>query len=458
MISAFPIISFLLQQSLYAACVGGFVWLILFLVRPKHPAWIVGLWSLVLVRLVVPIDLAVPWSARAGIEFGIEYLSAGMILSEMPSVSDIFLQFIFILWGCGVFVGLGLMWRAHKRALALIAMAQDCKDNFYLALVQHWRLRLNMRRAVRLVIGEATISPFTLGVLRPIIYLPSSIAQSLEPDEASAIIGHEMAHVKAGDALWLIVEHLLQALFFFNPLVRIAIARIADAREALRDLQVIRAGNISAPFYLSALLRVLKLHQDQKSDFILAVSLGKSAQRLKSRLLTVKNNAPHKAPSRMMMGFALCAALLFILPMARYAPPVQIAPPKQNAHFLAQLPTPRDVSALPKLNASKIDLAALKASDINSCHDENETHNYAMADQDVTLITQPAPMMVQVAVTYTAITLPDLLAQLHAKRDALVADLQAAEIPDTKITELLVDFDATLAAFEALQSKPEIAS
>lgn len=80
-----------------------------------------------------------------------------------------------------------------------------------------WRARFKIRRRVRLVTSEASLLPFTLGTLRPVIYLPETILRDAEPTVADAVIAHEMTHIKRGDDLWLRFYHPAPMAVAFSP-------------------------------------------------------------------------------------------------------------------------------------------------------------------------------------------------------------------------------------------------
>jgi beta-lactamase regulating signal transducer with metallopeptidase domain len=68
-----------------------------------------------------------------------------------------------------------------------------------------------------------------------------------------------MAHVARFDALWLALQHILQAVYFFHPLVWISGAKLNEERERLCDATVVSAGRLTARNYVGGLLNVLRL-------------------------------------------------------------------------------------------------------------------------------------------------------------------------------------------------------
>ena len=72
--------------------------------------------------------------------------------------------------------------------------------------------------------GRETVLVFSLGLLN-----------MLELDELSAVVSHELAHVKAKDYLFKTASYALNLLSFFNPLSYLAASRFQKERELLAD-------------------------------------------------------------------------------------------------------------------------------------------------------------------------------------------------------------------------------
>jgi len=79
-------------------------------------------------------------------------------------------------------------------------------------------------------------SPFILGVVRPRIYIPSS----LEENERELVIAHEMAHIKRGDHIYKPLGFLLLSLHWFNPIVWISYALLCRDIEIACDERAIK--------------------------------------------------------------------------------------------------------------------------------------------------------------------------------------------------------------------------
>lgn len=111
---------------------------------------------------------------------------------------------------------------------------------FIFAAISVVRLQLSVREAVcykgKIYICDDVKTPFILGVIKPSIYLPSS----LKEDEIAYIIAHEKAHLRRKDYLWKPLGYLLLCVYWFNPLCWIAYIMLCKDIEMACDENVIQ--------------------------------------------------------------------------------------------------------------------------------------------------------------------------------------------------------------------------
>jgi len=84
--------------------------------------------------------------------------------------------------------------------------------------------------------SEFVDTPFVLGLIRPVIYLPFGIAS---PDMAY-VIAHEMAHIRRKDHWWKPIGFLLLSIYWYNPLLWVAYILLCRDIEAACDEKVIK--------------------------------------------------------------------------------------------------------------------------------------------------------------------------------------------------------------------------
>lgn len=86
---------------------------------------------------------------------------------------------------------------------------------------------------------DAPVSPMLVGLLRPRLLLPRSLG-GFDPLQQRLIVEHELTHWRRRDLWWLAAASLLQALFWFNPAMRMLRTRLAWAQELGCDRDVLR--------------------------------------------------------------------------------------------------------------------------------------------------------------------------------------------------------------------------
>ena len=104
-----------------------------------------------------------------------------------------------------------------------------------------------------------TFEPGVVGIWRPVLLLPEGLADRLTPAQLNAVIAHERCHVGRHDNLAAAVHMLVEAIFWFHPLVWWIERRMIDERERACDEAVLRAGN-DPDEYAEGILDRLQIH------------------------------------------------------------------------------------------------------------------------------------------------------------------------------------------------------
>ena len=140
------------------------------------------------------------------------------------------------------------------------------------------RRSLGLRRRVRLVTTEADVGPALLGTFFPTVVLPRRLAAA----DVRPVLGHELAHVRRGDAVVAAGQRLAVALWWFHPLVWVASRRLTAAREQCCDEETVAGLGLDPAAYAQTLLDVARRCRRART---LALYPGLDAMHLtKSRL------------------------------------------------------------------------------------------------------------------------------------------------------------------------------
>lgn len=121
-------------------------------------------------------------------------------------------------------------------------------------------LHFGISKKVQVWCSNHIQSPVTFGFFKPVILLPVALVNQLNMQQTEALIVHELTHIKNNDYLfnWLIL--VTEAVFFFNPFVKIAVQKIRIEREKSCDIQVLQF-NYPAIGYAETLLYIAQQQQ-----------------------------------------------------------------------------------------------------------------------------------------------------------------------------------------------------
>jgi bla regulator protein blaR1 len=90
---------------------------------------------------------------------------------------------------------------------------------------------LPLEAPIRVISSPTLLEPGVFGVFRPVLLLPDGIADRLTPAQFKAILAHELCHLRRRDNLAAATHMLVEAIFWFHPLVWWIGARLIEERE-----------------------------------------------------------------------------------------------------------------------------------------------------------------------------------------------------------------------------------
>ncbi len=235
------------------------------------------LWDLVLVRLLVPVELASPVSilrwlpapermpepamvsgpapgtavyADAGVvrQTCLYAMAEDTVVAESASALPAMDWGLLLtaLWLAGVAaLAFWLLW-SHLRSRRVYAAALPCRDGFVL----EWLRERPLRRPVQARISDRIAAPLTCGVLYPVILLPRGIT---DRDTLSCVLSHEYEHIRRFDAVRKGLLAAALCLHWFNPLVWGMYVLANRDMELSCDEAVVRSGADRAGYAMALL-------------------------------------------------------------------------------------------------------------------------------------------------------------------------------------------------------------
>lgn len=219
-------------------------------------------------------------------------------------------------------------------------------------------LRVLMRQArsagvvspPRLAESKVISVPVTLGILRPVILLPTYWCKWHEPT-LRAVIAHEMSHIARRDALTQRLALIHRAIFWFSPLSWWLNLALADAAEEASDEAALLAGADRA-FYATTLLNFFAaLTENSRRVYWQGVSMAAPGQadRRVDRILNWKGAVSMRIRKSLAVALAVVGVPAILLAAAArpstqteapVAPPAPMAPAFPANSAAAPLPAP----------------------------------------------------------------------------------------------------------------------
>jgi bla regulator protein blaR1 len=147
-----------------------------------------------------------------------------------------------IVWATGCVLHL-VTWLVRWRRLASIARASSPVESG-VELTALRRLERGIGAApLPLVAADSPVEPAIVGLWRPVLLWPASLSNRLKPEQIEAVLAHELCHSRHRDNVAMAVHMIVEALFWFYPIVWWIERPLIRERERACDEEVLRLGS-----------------------------------------------------------------------------------------------------------------------------------------------------------------------------------------------------------------------
>ena len=144
------------------------------------------------------------------------------------------------LLGGRILIGFGILRRMRRQALVL-------QDGPLFEALRRARAALDCYPRVEVATSPSIHSPMVLGILKPLIVVPTDLVDRLRADQLTLVLTHELAHVRRRDNLWLLLQRLITAILFFHPALWLCGHMLRrESEQACDDLVVCATGRPEA--------------------------------------------------------------------------------------------------------------------------------------------------------------------------------------------------------------------
>ncbi len=349
------IITTLYHQTIFCIILFILISGLTFILKKKSPLWQLGLWFLILIRLILPTDLNNSFSARniAG-----HFLSAESFNTSLDKVSGVLAVkyqpnqnselrtpaqaygrdninvptaekfsrnghayllwpvILSVIWFLGSLTYLFLFINRIGFIRRVLDHSSLVRDDKIITIKNYWRQIFGITRPVLIYSSDRFLSPFTTDIFRPKIFIPEPFLENMDNETINSIIAHEMVHIKHFDHLWIRLQNALQIIYFFNPIVWYANGQINIARERLCDHVVLGKHVIHPRAFGKSIIDVLQFNLSgyRLIEPLLGFSNHKKIFEYRIRNI-LKENTTSKQRSLYTL-LIICLLGLFLLPMS----------------------------------------------------------------------------------------------------------------------------------------------
>jgi uncharacterized protein (TIGR03435 family) len=247
----------------------------------------------------------------AGQQMPVVYHSAPS--ADPVSLLHLLPAMVVAVWLVGIFVVL-LRWViGWVRISLMVRKGASVGQGSEVDTLRRLESSLGVHKPTKLVVSRNWMEPGIFGIFRPVLIWPEGISQHLDDRHVEAILAHEICHARRHDNLTAILHMLVEAVFWFHPLVWWIGARLEEERERACDEEISLLCN-QPHVYAESILRVCKFC----SESPLACVPGITGADLKKRIVQIMTDrVARKLDLRSKLLLLAAAAVVVAAPLAR---------------------------------------------------------------------------------------------------------------------------------------------
>jgi beta-lactamase regulating signal transducer with metallopeptidase domain len=313
---------------------------------PKYHAI---LWSLVVIRMLMPVSIGSPWSIHGAIdntaaklledgspprdltprEVHVDdrtyYFTDDLKPTWQPSPNPIAQSHPFNWVGLVITMSLssvviitaGLIVRgivAHVRFARRLARCESIDDRSVAALLNSECNSLGISRTPQLKEVPGLPSPAMFGLLRSTICLPANFMETVSQQELRWILRHELSHIRRWDTWIMTLAMLAQSFHWLNPLAWLTTAKLRANIEAAADEVAIGSGSTAdAAAYGHLLIRIAESSSGHRLTPALGLLPLAAERSLKNR---IERLAGDHSSSPKWIAWLFALSVMFVITLA----------------------------------------------------------------------------------------------------------------------------------------------
>jgi bla regulator protein blaR1 len=265
-----------------------------------------GLWLTASVKFLIPFSLLaglgsylgaprVSATPKTGLYFAIEQVGQPFshpTIAQLPEATSstiqqsllLLLPSLLVIWLCGFAAVLIVWWVRWRRIAAVLRQATPLHEGREVQALRRLERLGNIFEPTAIFRSRWSLEPGIFGVAKPVLMWPQGLSERLEDEHLDAVLAHELLHIRRRDNLAAAIHMLVEAVFWFHPLVWWLGACLLNERERACDQAVLEAGG-DRQVYAESILRVCKFCVGSP---LVCVS-GVTGADLKKRIILIMN-------------------------------------------------------------------------------------------------------------------------------------------------------------------------
>jgi len=220
-----------------------------------------------------------------------------------------------VVWLTGSSLWFALAVRRIQRFARLLRLARPAPD-YVQDLTQRLAHRLDLRRAPLVWLVPGALSPMLWALGRPRLLLPAQLLETLDAEQMTTLLAHELAHLRRRDHWVRLGEILVLGLYWWHPVAWWARHELREAEEQCCDAWVVWLLPHAVRAYATALVTTVSSFSERRAMLPLGASGIGYIHHLRRRVtMVMQASTPRKLTwSSFLIVFGLGFVILPLLP------------------------------------------------------------------------------------------------------------------------------------------------
>lgn len=240
--------------------------------------------------------------------------------------------FLGLVWLCGFLAVFAAWCNRWRQVWAAKGEAAPLRAGREVEILRRLEREAGMRKPIPAFLSETSLEPGIFGIFRPVLLWPQGISARLDGAQLEAILAHELSHVRRRDNLAAAIHVLVEAIFWFYPVVWWLGGQLIEEREQACDEAVVQRGKAQQA-YAEGILKVCQFCVEAPAACVSGVTGADLKQRIRLIMTqgTLRKLNIHR---KLLLATAALAAILAPLAFG-----VIGAPQEQASADMQAIPT-----------------------------------------------------------------------------------------------------------------------